>query len=117
MLFSVMFAIVAAVLLVAAWLGVARLVLPEGGQLIANGSAYVDSWGQDATDDTLNSVKVGGIGATSFGKELRVKIVSRDGKRVLDTLTWKIDAQVSPDLDLQAPLAPNSIGAVLIAIE
>ncbi|MCH8876467.1 MAG: hypothetical protein IIA89_06545 [Chloroflexi bacterium] len=100
-----------------AWLRVARVILPGGGQLIASGSAYVDSWGQDASDDTLNSVKVGGIGATSFGKELRVKIVSRDGKRVLDTLTWKIDAQVSPELDLQAPLAPSSIGAVLIAIE
>ena len=117
MLFSVTLAIAAAILLVAAWLRVARAVLPGGGQLIASGSAYVDSWGQDATDDTLNSVKVGGIGATSFGKELRVKIVARDGKRVLDTLSWKIDAQVSPDLDLQAPLAPNSIGAVLIAIE
>ena len=117
MLFSATLAIAATILLVAAWLSVARAVLPGGGQLIANGSAYVDSWGQDATDDTLNSVKVGGIGATSFGKELRVKIVSRDGKRVLDTLTWKITAQVSPDLDLQVPLAPNAIGAVLIAIE
>jgi len=85
--------------------------------LIANGSAYVDSWGQDPNDDTLNSVRVGGIGATSFGKELRVKIVARDGRSVLETLSWKITAQVSPDLDLQAPLAPNSIGAVLIAIE
>ena len=82
-----------------------------------NGSAFVESWGQDPTDDTLNSVRVGGIGATSFGKELRVKIVSRDGQSVLDTLSWHISAQVSPELDLHAPLAPNSIGAVLIAIE
>ncbi|MFQ5922398.1 MAG: hypothetical protein ACE5M4_06100 [Anaerolineales bacterium] len=85
--------------------------------MITNGSAFVDSWGQDPSDDTLNSVRVGGIGATSFGKELRVKIVGRDGQSVLDTLTWQISAQMSPEMDLHAPLAPNSIGAVLIAIE
>ncbi len=85
--------------------------------MIVNGSAYVDSWGQDPSDDTLNSVRVGGIGATSFGKELRVKIVGRDGQSVLDTLTWQISAQMSPELDLHVPLTPHSIGAVLIAIE
>ncbi len=85
--------------------------------MIANGSAFVDSCGKVPADNTLNSVRVGGIGATSFGKELRVKIVSRDGQSVLDTLTWQISAHLSPELDLHAPLAPNSIGAVLIAIE
>ncbi len=117
MLFAAALAIVATLLLVAAWLGVAKVVIPVGGQLIANGSAFVDSWGQDPSDDTLNSVRVGGIGATSFGKELRVKIVSRDGQSVLDTLTWQISAHLRPELDLHEPLAPNSIGAVLIAIE
>ena len=77
----------------------------------------MDSWGQNPTDDSLNSVRVGRIGATSFGKKLQVKIVSRDGRSVLDTLTWQINSQLSPELDLHAPLAPNSIGAVLIAIE
>ena len=85
--------------------------------MATRGSAYVDSWGKDASDDTLNSVRVGGIAVTSFGKELRVKIVARDGQRVLDTVTWQISAQMSPELDLHAPLAPHSIGAVLIAIE
>jgi hypothetical protein len=85
--------------------------------LAISGSAYVDSWGQDPSDDTLNSVRVGGIGATSYGKELRVKIVGRDGRSVLETLSWTISAQMSPDLGLQEPLTPNSIGAVLIAIE
>jgi len=84
---------------------------------VISGSAYVDSWGQDPSDDTLNSVRVGGIGPTSCGKELRVKIVSRDGQSVLDPLSWTINAQMDPDLDLQAPLAPKSIVAVLIAIE
>jgi hypothetical protein len=46
-----------------------------------------------------------------------VKIVGRDGQSVLDTLSWTISAQLSPELGLQEPLAPNSIGAVLIAIE
>jgi hypothetical protein len=85
--------------------------------LAISGSAYVDSWGQDPSDDSLNSVRVGGIGATSYGKELRVKIVGRDGRSVLETLSWTISAQMSPNLGLQEPLAPNSIGAVLIAIE
>lgn len=117
MLFSAAIAIVATILLVAAWLRVAGLVLKVGGQLKPSGGAFVDSWGQNPTDDSLNSVRVGGIGATSFGKKLQVKIVSRDGQSVLDTLTWKINAQLSPELDLHEPLAPNAIGAVLIAIE
>ena len=85
--------------------------------MATRGSAYVDSWGQGPSDDTLNSVRVGGIAETSFGKELRVKIVARDGQSVIDTLTWQISAQMSPELDLHTPLAPHSIGAVLIAIE
>ena len=117
MLFSTVLAVVATILLVAAWLRVAGLVLSDGGQLKPTGGAFVDSWGQNPTDDTLNSVRVGGIGATSFGKKLQVKIVGRDGQSVLDTLTWQINSQLSPELDLHAPLAPNSIGAVLIAIE
>ena len=114
MLFSAIFS---AIILVTAWLRVAQVVLPLGGQLDNFGSAYVDSWGQDPSDDSLNSVKVGGIGATSFGKELRVKIMARDGRSVIETLSWTISAQMSPELDLQSPLAPKSIGAVLIAIE
>ena len=117
MLLSAALAIVATILLVAAWLRVAGLVLTVEGQLKPSGGAFVDSWGQNPADDTLNSVRVGGIGATSFGKKLQVKIMSRDGRSVLDMLTWQINAQLSPELDLHAPLAPNSIGAVLIAIE
>lgn len=117
MLLAASLTVIAMIVIVAGWLSVARIALPVGGQLNTNGGAYVDSWGQNPTDDTLNSVRVGGIGATSFGKELRVKIVSRDGQKVLDTVTWEISSQMSPELDLHAPLAPNSIGAVLIAIE
>jgi len=46
-----------------------------------------------------------------------VKIMDRDGRSVLDTVTWQIDAQVSPDLNLHVPLALDSVGAVLVAIE
>ena len=80
-------------------------------------NAYVHSWGQDPSHDKLNSVRVGGLGATSLGKELRVKIMDRDGRSVLATVTWQIDAQVSPDLNLHVPLALDSVGAVLVAIE
>ena len=117
MLFSAALAIVATILLVAAWPRVAGLLLSVGGLLKPSGDAFVDSWRQNPTDDSLNSVRVGGIGATSFGKKLQLKIVSRDGQSVLDTLTWQINSQLSPELDLHAPLAPNSIGAVLIAFE
>ena len=80
-------------------------------------NAYVHSWGQDPSQDKLNSVRVGGLGATSFGRELSVKIMDRDGRSVLDTVTWQINAQVSPDLSLRVPLALDSVGAVLVAIE
>lgn len=80
-------------------------------------NAYVQSWGWNASRDILNSVRVGGIGATSFGRELRVEIRGNDGRSVLDTVTWQIDAQVSPHLSLHAPLTFKAVGAVLIAIE
>ena len=102
MLFHATLAIAATLLLLAAWMRVANLILPVGGHLNNSGGAFVDSWGQNPTDDTLNSVRVGGIGAASFGKKLRVKIVGRDGRSVLDTLTWEISGQLSPDLDLHA---------------
>jgi hypothetical protein len=53
----------------------------------------------------------------SIGKELRVKVLGRDGSSVLDALSWRIDSQISPDLSLAIPIPPESIGAVLIAIE
>lgn len=82
-----------------------------------SGRAYVDTWGQDPPHGTLNSVRVGGLGVTSFGRELQVKILGRDGRSVLDTVTWQINALVSPDLNLHEPLAMDAVGAVLIAIE
>jgi hypothetical protein len=85
--------------------------------LNGSGNAYVQSWGQGLSHDSLSSVRVGGLGAASFGRKLRVKIMDRYGRTVLDTVTWRINAQVSPDLDLSAPLALDSVGAVLIAID
>jgi len=82
-----------------------------------NGTAFVDSWGRGPTDDTVSSVRISGIGSGSIGKELRVKVVARDGQHVLDALSWKIERQESPELRLATPLPSNSIGAVLIAIE
>ena len=78
---------------------------------------YVDAWGQGSSEETVNSVRIGGIGSTSFGKELRVKVMDRKGRSVLDLLSWEIDAPVSPDLMFANPIASNSIGAVLIAIK
>ena len=80
-------------------------------------SGYVDSWGQDPLQHAVNSVRIGGIGSTSYGRELKVKVMDRKGRSVLDLLTWKIDAPVSPDLKFASPISPQSIGAVLIAIE
>jgi hypothetical protein len=80
-------------------------------------NAYVQSWGQEPSQDRLSSVRVGGLGASSLGRELQVKIMDRYGRSVLDMVTWQINAQVSPDLDLHAPLALHNVGAVLIAIE
>ncbi len=84
---------------------------------MSRGSAYVDSFGQDPTNDTVSSIRIGGIGTKSVGKMLRVKVVSQDGQSVLDALSWKIDAPVSPQLSLSSPIPSESIGAVLIAIE
>jgi hypothetical protein len=84
---------------------------------LSRGTAYVDSFGQDPTNDTVSSVWISGIGTKSVGKMLRVKVVSQDGQSVLDALSWKIDAPVSPELSLSDPLPSESIGAVLIAIE
>ena len=83
----------------------------------SRGTAYVEAWVPGPSDDTVSSVRVGGIGEKSIGKELRVKVVGRDGRSVLDALSWRIDSQLSPDLSLSAPLSPDSIGAVLIVIE
>ena len=83
----------------------------------SNSSGYVDSWGQDPARDAVNSVRIGGIGSTSFGKQLRVKVLDRTTRGVLDLLSWKIDAPVSPDLNFAIPISSGSIGAVLIAIE
>jgi hypothetical protein len=82
-----------------------------------DGTAFVDFWGRGPTDDTVSSLRIGGIGTGSIGKELRVKVVARDGQHVLDVLSWKIERRESPELRLAVPLPSNSIGAVLIAIE
>jgi len=83
----------------------------------SRGTAYVEAWVPGPSDDTVSSVRIGGIGEKSIGKELRVKVVGRDGLSVLDALSWRIDSQVSPDLRLATPIPPESIGAVLIVIE
>ena len=107
----------AAIILAVGWLSIGHVVLPEGDKMGSRGSAYVESWGQAPTEHAVNSVRIGGIGASAFGKQLRIKVVSRDGRSVLDALSWKIDAQVSPALNLATPISNDSIGAVLIAIE
>jgi len=84
---------------------------------LSRGTAYVDSFGQDPTHDTVSSVRIGGIGKKSLGKVLRVKVVSQDGQSILDALSWEIDALVSPELRLSDPIPSESIGPVLITIE
>ena len=69
------------------------------------------------SEEAVNSVRIGGIGSKSFGKQLRVKVMDREGRSVLDLLFWRIDAPVSPELVFASPISSNSIGAVLIAIE
>ena len=83
----------------------------------SRGSAYVEAWTPGLSDDTVSSVRIGGIGPKSIGKNLRVRVVGRDGRSILDALSWHIDSQLSPNLFLATPLAPDSIGAVLIAID
>lgn len=86
-------------------------------KLPTRGTAYVEAWTPGPSDDTVSSVRIGGIGPKSIGKNLRIRVVGRDGLSILDTLSWHIDSQLSPNLNLAIPLAPESIGAVLIAIE
>jgi hypothetical protein len=83
----------------------------------SRGTAYIEAWIPGPSDDTVSSVRIGGIGPKSIGKNLRVRVVGRDGRSVLDAFSWHIDSQLSPDLNLAAPISPDSIGAVLIAIE
>jgi len=109
--------IMAATILVVAWLGAACIVMPEEGKMGSKSSGYVDAWGQDPSEDAVNSVRIGGIGSTSFGKQLRVKVMDREGRSVLDLLSWRIDAPVSPELMFASPILSESIGVVLIAIE
>ncbi len=109
--------IFASTILVVAWLSVARIAMPEGGEMWSNSNGYVDAWGQGPSEGAVNSVRIGGIGSTSFGKELRVKVMDRKSRSVLDLLSWRIDAPVSPDLMFASPISSESIGAVLIAIE
>ena len=78
---------------------------------------YVDAWGPNPSEDAVKSVRIGGIGSASFGKKLQVKVMDRKGRSVLDLLSWRIDAPVSPDLMFESPISSDSIGAVLIAIE
>ena len=121
LLFLATLVIIAAIILVVAWLRVAGVIMSRegmgGGVMKSNTAGYVDSWGQDPAKDAVNSVRIGGIGSTSFGKQLQVKVMDRKGRGVLDLLSWRIDAPVSPDLLFASPISSNSIGAVLIAIE
>lgn len=106
--------IMAAIILVVAWLSVAGR---REGKMGSNSSGYVDAWGQGPSEETVNSVRIGGIGSTSYGRDLKVKVMDRKGRGVLDLLSWKIDAPISPDLMFKSPISSDSIGAVLIAIE
>ena len=117
LLVSATLVIFAATILVVAWLSVAQMVMSGEGQMGSESDGYVDRWGQDPTEDAVNSVRIGGIGSKSYGKELRVKVMDRKGRSVLDLLSWNIDAPVSPELMFASPISPDSIGAVLIAIE
>ena len=80
-------------------------------------TAYVESWGVAPSEEEVRSIRVGGLGEKSFGKLLQARIISTEGGVVLDVLTWQIDANVSPDLELAIPLHPDDLGAVIIAIE
>ena len=109
--------IIAAIIMVVAWLSIVGIVMPREGKVTSKLGGYVDAWGQGPSEETVNSVRIGGIGSTSFGKELKVKVMDRKGRSVLDLISWKVDAPVSPDLMFASPISSNSIGAVLIAIE
>ncbi len=107
----------AAMVLVTARLSVRKSGTRKEDRVNVKGAAYVDSWGSAPDEESVNSVRVGGIGPGSFGKELRVRVLDRRGGSTLDALSWKIDSPMSPDLTFKIPIPPDSIGAVLIAIE
>ncbi len=109
--------IIAAIIIVVAWLSIVGIIMPREGKMTSKFGGYVDAWGQGPSEETVNSVRIGGIGSTSYGRDLKVKVMDRKGRSVLDLLTWRIDAPVSPDLKFASPISPQSIGAVLIAIE
>ena len=109
--------VMTAIIMVVAWLSVAGIIMPREGKMMSRLGGYVDAWGLGPSEETVNSVRIGGIGSTSYGRQLNVKVMDRKGRSVLDLLTWKIDAPVSPDLRFASPLSSDSIGAVLIAIE
>ena len=102
---------------VVAKISVARIIRSREGKMKSKSGGFVDAWGQGRSEETVNSVRIGGIGPTSYGRELKVKVMDRKGRGVLDLLTWKIDAPISPDLMFENPLSSELIGAVLIAIE
>ena len=60
-------------------------------------NAFVEAWGMVPSEDQVSTIRVGGIGEKSFGKQLLAQIIGIEGGTVLDVLTWQIDAQVSPD--------------------
>ena len=109
--------IIAAIIMVVAWLSIVGIVMPREGKVTSKLGGYVDAWGQGPSEETVNSVRIGGIGSTSYGRDLKVKVMDRKGRSVFDLLTWRIDAPVSPDLKFASPISPQSIGAVLIAID
>jgi hypothetical protein len=109
--------VMAAIILVVAWLSVAGIIMLGEGKMMSRLGGYVDAWGYGSSEETVNSVRIGGIGSTSYGRQLKVKVMDRKGRSVLHLLTWRIDAPVSPDLEFSSPLSSDSIGAVLIAIE
>ena len=110
-------AIFGIIIKVVAHMSVGGIIRSREGKMRSNSGGFVDAWGHGKSEETVNSVRIGGIGRTSYGRELKVKVMDRKGRGVLDLLTWKIDAPISPDLMLESPLSSDLIGAVLIAIE
>ena len=104
-------------IMVVAWLSIARIIMLGEAKMGSKSGGYLDVWGRGPSEDAVNSVRIGGIGSRSYGRELKVKVMDRKGRSVLDLLTWKIDAPISPDLMFESPLSSDLIGAVLIAIE
>ena len=98
-------------------MSVAGIIRPREGKMGSKSGGYVDAWGRGPSEDAVNSVRIGGIGSTAYGRELKVKVMDRKGRSVIDLLTWRIDAPTSPDLKFASPISSQSIGAVLIAIQ